>query len=164
MERLRRGKLDVAFVHAPFEEGDGLGWVEIASLPLVVALPSAHPLSRRRRVRREQLAGVPLVYFPRNQSPGVYDRGLSQVYGDRPPAIARTEPTAERTLVAVAEGAGAGLLVEEQAAALRRPGVAFRRFADPEPTVALAVALRRARPGDRPPAGPGQPPAHLTDR
>src|SRR2546428_5224144 len=129
IERLRRGELDVAFAHTPFEDGEGLGWVEIAGLPLVVALPSAHPLSRRRRVRREQLAGVPLVYFPRHYSPGVYDRALSQVYGADPPDIVRTEPTAERILVAVAEGAGATLVVEEQAAALRHPGVTFRRFA-----------------------------------
>jgi DNA-binding transcriptional LysR family regulator len=146
VERLRSGDLDVAFVHTPFDDGDGLGWVEIASLPLVVALPSAHPLSRRRRVRREQLAGVPLVYFPRHYSPGVYDRALSQVYGPHRPEIARTEPTAERILVAVAEGEGATLVVEEQAAMLRRPGVTFRRFADPEPTVALAVAFPRRPP------------------
>jgi DNA-binding transcriptional LysR family regulator len=143
VERLRRGELDVAFVHTPIDEGDGLGSVEIASLPLVVALPSAHPLSRRRQVRREQLAGVPLVYFPRHYSPGLYDRALSQVYGAHVPDIARTEPTAERILLAIAEGEGATLVVEEQAAVLRRPGVKFRRFADPEPTVALAVACSR---------------------
>ena len=64
VERLRGGEIDVAYVHTPFEDAGGLAWVEIAAQPLVVALPSAHPLSRRRRVRREQLAGVPLVYFP----------------------------------------------------------------------------------------------------
>jgi DNA-binding transcriptional LysR family regulator len=146
VERLREGELDAAFVHTPFEDVEGLAWVEVASLPLVVALPSAHPLSRRRRVRREQLAGVPLVYFPRHYSPGVYDRALAQVYGAHPPEIPRTEPTAERILVAVAEGEGATLVVEEQAATLRHPGVTFRRFAEPEPTVALAVAFPRQPP------------------
>jgi DNA-binding transcriptional LysR family regulator/mannose-6-phosphate isomerase-like protein (cupin superfamily) len=144
--RLRGGELDVAYVHTPLEDADGIAWVDIAAQPLVVALPSAHPLSRRRRVRREKLAGVPLVHFPRHQSPGVYDRGLEQVYGADQPEIVRTEPTAERTLVAVAEGAGAGLPVAEQAAALRRPGLTFRRFADPEPTVPLAVAFHQRPP------------------
>jgi DNA-binding transcriptional LysR family regulator len=142
LERLRSGELDLAFVHPPFEDSERIGWVEIASLPLVVALPSAHPLSRRRRVRREHLAGMPLVYFPRHYSPGIYDRALSQVYGAHRSDIVRTEPTAERILVAVSEGEGATLVVEEQAATLRRPGVTFRRFADPEPTVALAVAFQ----------------------
>jgi DNA-binding transcriptional LysR family regulator len=142
VERLQTGELDVAFVHTPFENADDLGWVEIATEPLVIALPSAHPLSRRRRIRREALAGVPLVYFPRRNSPGVFDRSLSQVYSASPPDIVRTEPTEERILVAVAEGTGITLLVEERAVTLRYPGVTFRRFADPEPTVALGVAFR----------------------
>jgi DNA-binding transcriptional LysR family regulator len=141
VERLNRGDLDVAFVHPPFENGADLTWVEIATEPLVVALPSRHPLSRRRRIRREDLASVPLVYFPRQYSPGVYDSGLSQVYGAETPDIVRTEPTGERVLVAVSEGAGISLVVEEQAATLRYPGVTFRRFAAPEPTVALGVAF-----------------------
>jgi DNA-binding transcriptional LysR family regulator len=141
VERLTTGALDVAFVHPPFESGVELPWVAVATEPLVVALPSAHPLSRRRRLRREDLAGVPLVYFPRHYSPGVYDGGLSQVYGAEAPDIVRTEPTGERVLVAVSEGAGISLVVEEQAATLRHPGVAFRRFAAPEPTVTLAVAF-----------------------
>ena len=143
VERLSRGALDVAFVHTPFESAVDLTWVEIATEPLVVAIPNTHPLSRRRRLRRQDLAGVPLVYFPRQNSPGVYDRGLSQVYGSAAPDIVRTEPTEERILVAVAEGVGISLFVEERAAMLRVPGVVYRRFADPEPTVELGVAFRQ---------------------
>ena len=143
VERLTSGELDVAFVHTPFESGGDVTWVDIATEPLVVAIPSGHPLSKRRRVRREDLAGVPLVYFPRQNSPGVYDRGLSQVYGAAAPDIVRTEPTEERILVAVAEGVGISLFVEERAAMLRLPGVVYRRFAEPEPAVALGVAFRQ---------------------
>jgi DNA-binding transcriptional LysR family regulator len=144
VERLRTGELDVAFVHTPLENAADLGCVDITTEPIVVALPSTHPLSRRRRIRREELAGVPLVYFPRHFSPGFYDRCLSQVYGSASvPNIVRTEPGAERTLVAVSEGAGITLLLEERAATLRYPGVMYRRFADTEPTVALGVAFRQ---------------------
>jgi hypothetical protein len=55
----------------------------------------------------------------------------------------RTEPTEERILVAVAKGTGITRLVEERAVTLRYPGVTFRRFAHPEPTVALGVAFRQ---------------------
>ena len=48
----------------------------------------------------------------------------------------------ERVLVAVSEGVGVTLLLEERAAMLRVPGVVYRRFAEPEPTVALGVAFR----------------------
>jgi DNA-binding transcriptional LysR family regulator len=142
--RLLSGELDVAFVHPPLEHAAELGCVEIGTEPLVVALPSAHPLSRRRRIRRDQLAGVPLVYFPRANSPAVFDQGLTQVYGAaRAPDIARTEPSEERMLVAVAEGVGITLLPEARVATLRYPGVTYRRFADPEPTVALGVAFHQ---------------------
>jgi hypothetical protein len=89
---------------------------------------------------------VPLVYVPRRSSPGVYDSILAQVYNSRTPDSVRTEPTMERVLVAVAEGVGVTVLLEERAAMLRRSGVTFRRFADPEPTVALAVAFRKRPP------------------
>src|SRR5262249_27361581 len=77
----------------PIDRAAGLGYVEIATEPIVVALPSGHPLTRRRRVRREELAGVPLVFFPRHYSPGYYDRVHAQVYGSvTAPNIVRTEP------------------------------------------------------------------------
>ena len=143
IQRLRTGDLDVAFVMTPIEDAGELRWVDIATEPIVVALPRGHPLSRRRRIRREELAAVPLVYYPRHQSAGFYDRSLAQVYGSADvPNIVRLEPSEERILVAVAEGAGISLLLEERAATLRYPGVMYRRFADPEPTGALGVAFR----------------------
>ena len=126
----------------PIENAGDLRWADITTEPIVVALPSRHPLSRRRRIRREDLATIPLVYFPRHQSAGYYDRCLSQVYGSATiPNIVRTEPSEERILVVVAEGTGISLLLEERAATLRYPGVIYRRFTDPEPTGALGVAF-----------------------
>jgi DNA-binding transcriptional LysR family regulator len=120
--------------------------VEIAEEPIVVALPAGHPLSRRRRIRREELADVPLVFFPRPLSPGYHDRSLTQVYGSpTAPNIVRTEPEG-RTLVGVAEGAGITLILAERAATLRYPGVVYRRFADPEPAGVLGVAFRQPPP------------------
>lgn len=144
VERLRAGELDVAFVHPPLENVAELGCVDITMEALVVAVPGTHPLAQRRRIHREALAGVPLVYLPRNNSPGYHDLCLSLVYGSATaPNIVRTEPSEERTLVAVAEGAGITLLLDERAATLRYPGVVYRRFAVPEPTVALGVAFHQ---------------------
>ena len=143
VERVRGGQLDLAFVLAPLENAPELGYVEIATEPIVVAIPSTHPLSRRRRIRREDLLGVPLVYYPRHNSPGFYDSSLSQMYGDVAPDIVRTEPNEERMLVAVSEGAGITMLLAGRTATLRFPGVVYRRFADPEPTGVLAVAFHQ---------------------
>jgi hypothetical protein len=92
------------------------GQVGSLAEPIVVALPSGHPLSRHRRIRREQVAGLPLVYFPRHQSPGYHDRCVAQVYGSAEPNIVPTEPADERMLVAVAEGTGITLVLAARAA------------------------------------------------
>ena len=143
VERVRAGQLDLAFVMAPLENAPDLGCREIANEPIVVAMPSTHPLSRRRRVRREDLAGVPLVWYPRHNSPGFYDSSLSQMYGDVAPEIARTEPNEEQMLIAVSEGAGITMLLAGRTATLRFPGVVYRRFAEPEPTGVLALAFHQ---------------------
>jgi DNA-binding transcriptional LysR family regulator len=146
VDRLRGGHVDLAFVLTPLGEIPGLGCVDIATEPIVVALPSGHRLSRRRRIQREELAGVPLVYYPRHNSPGFYDGSLSQVYGSVAPEIVRTEPNEERMLLAVSEGAGITMLLADRTATLRFPGVLYRRFADPEPTGTLGVAFREPPP------------------
>jgi DNA-binding transcriptional LysR family regulator len=141
LERVHAGQLDVAFVLAPVANGPELGCIEIAREPIVVAIPSTHPLSRRRRIRRADLVHVPLVWYPRHNSPGFYDSSLSQMYGDLEPEIVRTEPNEERMLIAVSEGAGITMLLAARTATLRFPGVVYRRFTDPEPTGVLALAF-----------------------
>jgi DNA-binding transcriptional LysR family regulator len=143
LDRMRAGELDVAFVLAPVDNTPELGCIEIATEPLVVALPGAHPLSRRRRIRREDLVDVPLVWYPRHNSPGFYDSSLAQMYGDAEPHIVRTEPNEERMLIAVSEGAGITMLLAARTETLRFPGIVYRRFADPEPTGVLALAYHQ---------------------
>lgn len=143
VERLRTGQLDIAFVLAPLENAPEIGCVEVASEPLVVALPSGHRLTRQRRIRREDLPGEPLVYYPRHNSPGFYDSSLSQVYGSITPDIVRTEPNEERMLIAVSEGAGITMLLAGRTTTLRFPGVVYRRFTAPEPNGVLALAFHQ---------------------
>src|ERR1051326_802104 len=146
VDRLRTAQLDVAFVLAPIEDSTGIGCLEIAPEPIVVALPAGHPLSRRRRIRREELVDVPLVFHPRHNSPGFYDSLLSQVYGTATPNIVRTEANEERMLLAVAEGAGITMLLADRTATLRFSGVVYRRFAPPEPVGMRAVPSREPPP------------------
>ncbi|MBV9582463.1 MAG: LysR family transcriptional regulator [Chloroflexi bacterium] len=150
VERIRAGQLDLAFVLAPLETSPELGFVEIATEPMIAAIPRAHPLSRRRRIRLADLVGIPLVWFPRHNSPGFYDSSLSEMYGDVTPQIVRTEPNEERMLIAVSEGAGITMLLAARTATLRFPGVVYRRFVDPQPAGLLALAFHQ------PPAPPAR--------
>jgi DNA-binding transcriptional LysR family regulator len=107
-------------------------------------LPKGHPLTKRRRVRPEELRDEPLVWWPESHGPGAWREVRREVYGNPPwRPIARTEPEEERIVHAVAEGAGISFIMLERSRSLRIPGAVFRRFAPPEPTMGIAIAWRR---------------------
>lgn len=143
---LRAGQLDVAFVRPPIGLDGGLTCRVIAREAVVAAVPAGHPLARRRSVRGADLAAEPLVWWPREHGPGMWDAMLDQVFGEgERPRVSRWEPDEEGMLHAVAQGHGVTLVVAGRASRLRVPGVAVRRFAAPVPTVPLGIAWR----GDR---------------
>src|SRR5262249_40439852 len=112
--------------------------------PMVCVLPKGHRLTRRSTVRREDLWGEPLVWWPEEHGPGAWQDVRRDVYGDPPwPPIARVEPEEERIVSAGAEGAGGALITYERSRWLRIPGAVSRRFAPPEPTMGIALAWRR---------------------
>jgi DNA-binding transcriptional LysR family regulator len=141
---LRRGRMQLVVVHLPIPEIPDVVCLQIASEPIVVALPKNHPLTRHRRLRRDHLAEVPLIYFPRRADPGLYDRMLDEVYGGSGviPDIVRLEPSEDRRVVAVAEGTGLTLLLRSRASTLRTHGVVYRRFSTPEPCAEVGLAYR----------------------
>jgi DNA-binding transcriptional LysR family regulator len=144
IEQLRSGQLDAAFVRPPLDEPD-LDLLVVGADPLVVALPAGHRLARRRRVRPAELAGEPVVSWPRRNAPGLHDLIRDAVWGwDAQREVVCEEPDDEQVLRAVAAGAGVAVLPSARLATLKVPSVVIRRFADPAPTTALAVAWRRA--------------------
>ncbi|WP_416404668.1 LysR substrate-binding domain-containing protein [Arthrobacter sp. LFS091] len=75
VERLRDGELDVAVVRHPlssvgFESGP------VFSRALGVVMNASHPLASASSVRLGDLAGSPLIIFPRHMAPTLYDSFL----------------------------------------------------------------------------------------
>lgn len=144
IEQLLDGSVDIAFVRPPIEPDVGLDWMVVAEEELVVALPRGHALCRRSRIKAEWLREQAIVSWPRASAPGMYDRIQAQVWsGEAPRNVVAEEPDQEQMLRAVALGAGLAIITGSQARTLRMPGTAVRRFADPVPTVPLAIAWRR---------------------
>ncbi|MFB4301306.1 LysR family transcriptional regulator [Actinomadura sp. NTSP31] len=143
-QRLRERAVDAAIVRPPIDQGDGLAVLEIGAEAIVAAVRGDDPLARKRRLRTADVAGRPLVWWPREHGPGMWDRMLDQVFGEgvRPP-VAHWEPEEERMLHAVAQGHGITFVTEGKADTLHIPGVVVRRFADPVPTVPIALAWHR---------------------
>jgi DNA-binding transcriptional LysR family regulator len=143
VEQLHAGDIDVGFVRPPLED-PGLEELPLGREPMVCVLPKGHRLTKRRRVRPEDLRDEPLVWWPESHGPGAWREVRREVYGDPPwRPIARTEPEEERIVHAVAEGAGISFIMLERSRSLRIPGAVFRRFAPPEPTMGIAIAWRR---------------------
>lgn len=142
LEALAEDELDAGFlVHAPGMlpgAGARLARLSVGIEPLVLALPSPG-LSRGRRPEIPELLAQPLVIFPRESAPSLYDAVLS-FYHRRgvTPAVAQ-EAVQMQTIVSLVS-AGMGIaLVPRSVMRLRRQGVAYR----PLPR-ALATGAPRA--------------------
>ncbi|HEY1597895.1 MAG TPA: LysR substrate-binding domain-containing protein [Thermoleophilaceae bacterium] len=143
VEQLLAGDIDVGFVRPPLEI-DGLEELVLGREPLVVVLPKGHELTKSNRVRKGDLQGEPLVWWPEHHGPGAWREVRTEVMGEPPwPPIDRIEPEEERIVSAVAEGAGISFIMLERSKSLRVPGAVYRRFASPEPTMGIALAWRR---------------------
>jgi DNA-binding transcriptional LysR family regulator len=142
LTRLATGEIDLGFVRPPVTH-PGVEVTAVGSEEVLIALPSAHDLARRRgRLRRDWIAAEPVVFWPRENGPGQYDAISAQVWPAGVPRIVREEPEDEQLMRAVAEGAGIAAVPEHRARALRRKGVVLRRLEEPVPRIDLGLAWR----------------------
>jgi DNA-binding transcriptional LysR family regulator len=125
---VRAGEADAGFVRLPLDGADDLRVLPLGTTELVVALPSDHPLARRRSLRASDLRGLVVVTWPRDQAPGYFDDVTRRVWGDDLPAVAATEPDPEHLLAAVAAGRGICVMDASRTARLRPRGVVSRRL------------------------------------
>ena len=145
VRQLRVGKLDAAFIALP-TDAQGLDVLALDRLSMVLALPSAHPLAKRRALRLADLARESVFWFERARQPAFYDhcQKVFARHGFAPPKL--REPTDHHVLLGeVAAGRGMALL-PQSFTGLRRAGVAYRALAEGDE---LAVGIGLATPRDR---------------
>ena len=70
---LQSGDIDLAFARLEGDLGSGIMSIPLREDRLAVALPKAHPLSARSRIRLASLAEEDFVMFYRRVSPGYFD-------------------------------------------------------------------------------------------
>jgi DNA-binding transcriptional LysR family regulator len=138
---LRAGQLQLGIARPPFGD-ETLVAEPLHEEPVVVALPSGHPLSARRTLSLRALATEPFVIFPRDRRPGWYDfmLGLCRAAGFEP-VVGQDAPELATAMALVAAGMGV-TLVPASVQDLRRSGVDYRPLAAPAPRTQL-IALRR---------------------
>jgi DNA-binding transcriptional LysR family regulator len=128
---LADGKLDAGFVlHAsgsPLPDDSGLNRLSIGIEPLMLALPDATTPSVKS-LTAAQLLAQPLIIFPRESAPSLYD-GILAFYHRQgaTPTIAQEAIQMQTIVNLVSAGLGIAL-VPKAISALRRTGVIYRKI------------------------------------
>lgn len=126
------GGLDAAVVRGVIRE-PGITATVVAEEEAAVILPADHPLATRDRLTRRDLRGMPVVLWPREAGPTLYEELVADIWPAGPPQLAAEEPDFEQVVASVAEGAGISVMDLGRARKLCPPEVVVRRFAEDEP-------------------------------
>ena len=114
LEALATGSLDVAFVGDPPHDAQGSRARMLWPDRVMLAVHSDHPIAHRRRIgpsARRMLAADPLVLFPRDQAPALFDRTLAlwQTFG-RTPEVSQHAQSWHTILTLVGAGLGVSIV------------------------------------------------------
>ena len=139
---LLAGKLDVALVAWP-PEGATLSLVEIANVPLYVALPGSHPATRLQQVLLSDLVNDHWILFNKRIHLLLYDAILerARAYGITPKEIHHIV-TGEEAVHLVLEHAGIAFMAKAVAISNQRPGVVMKPLGEEQLKVKTYLALR----------------------
>jgi len=139
VDALRQNRLDLGFVHTPIEH-EGLTLRRVLRETLVVALPAAHALAKRRSVALRALKDEIFVVATRDRGPSYYDRFIAACHAAGfEPRIEHQRQTMITFLGLVAIGAGL-TVVPESVTRVGVIGVAYVKLAGTAPYSELSVA------------------------
>lgn len=141
-------RVDVAFVRPLLGSEPGVHSEVLLDEPMVVALPSGHPLARRARVPLLALSIEPFVLFPRSVGAGLYDTILRSCLdaGFSPRVVQETQQV---TSIVNLVAAGLGVsIVPSSMQQVHTEGVSYRPLRPPAPSARLSLVYRD---GEQPP-------------
>lgn len=146
LELALEGVVDVAVVRPPVEGTRNLVVRVLDREELLLAVPASHAFAKQTWVEPEQLSEQPVVFWPRANGPGMYDRIVEQFWAESGPRVVRTEADDEQVLHAVAAGVGVAPMPAGRAAAFRVAGVYLCKVAGPTKHLDVGIAYRHDNP------------------
>jgi DNA-binding transcriptional LysR family regulator len=135
-------RIHISFVRVPFDD-HGLRCEPVYEEPVMLALPSDHPLTALDAVPLGALSGEAFVMIPRSQEPELHDYyiALCQEAGFSPYLVHEVSATLVGVGL-VASGVGVAF-VPSSTRVMARTGVTYRPLRDPTPRFRLAAVWRR---------------------
>jgi DNA-binding transcriptional LysR family regulator len=110
LEAIRSGRLDAGFVFNMPKADQELDRLPVTMQRIELAIPAGHPLTKLRELRLRDLTDAPFVWFPRRESPALYDRLMHACFrgGLKSPRIVQEGLDEATILSLVATGLGVG--------------------------------------------------------
>ncbi|HDS9360656.1 TPA: LysR family transcriptional regulator [Enterobacter chengduensis] len=143
MHRLGEGELDLAFVRLPCESSKAFDLKILDREAMVVALHGSHPLADSGALALQQLSDTPLIMFPQEVAPGLYDR----VYGCCERAGInmhnRLQASQLSSSLSMVSAGGGFALVPQSMTSISPPNVTYHALTSPELYTDIAICWRR---------------------
>jgi DNA-binding transcriptional LysR family regulator len=107
---LRAGRLDAGFVFNMPKGDPDFDQLPIATQQIELAVPKGHPLTKLKKLRLRDLKQAKFVWFPRRESPALYDRLMHACFrgGLKSPRVVQEGLNEATILSLVSTGLGVG--------------------------------------------------------
>ena len=139
---LREGRIDAAFVRPPVPTRRGLTLDLLEKEPLLVAVPSGHPLASRKEVDLGSLAAETFILYPRAVRPGLADTVVAACESAGfTPKVGQYAPQLSSTINLVAASLGISI-VPDSMRCLQAHAVTYVPLRDEPLHALLGIAYR----------------------
>src|SRR5579863_8869890 len=141
---LRSARLDAGFIFNMPKGDSDFDQLPVATQQIELAVPKGHPLTKLKKLRLRDLTEATFVWFPRRESPALYDRLINECFrgGLKVPRIVQEGLDEATILSLVATGLGVGWVLGT--ARWRCPkSVVIMSVVDLNLPLPLALAWRR---------------------
>ena len=146
VDGLREGRVDVAFIRPPVEDGEGLIIDVFFEEDMMVVLPLGHALSREKSVSLTDLSRETFILFPREIGPGLHGTIITAcMEAGFGPQIGQNASQIVSIVPMIAAGFGVSI-VPRSVTSLSIKGVTYHTIKGSIPKAPISLA-RRA--GDR---------------
>jgi DNA-binding transcriptional LysR family regulator len=135
--------VDVGITRAPVRYPPELTGFSISRYYYWVALPAKHPLTKKRELTKDDLAGIPYI-APALETEIGFRGNLAEISSDALPPVSDA-PAADVVSVLTLVAAGLGItLVSEPMTRVNVPNVTFRRLKGTQPGAELVAVYRKS--------------------
>ncbi len=143
VQALRNGEIDAGFPRPPIGPSDDFDEKLLVTEPFTVVVPSHHHFASRLDISFVELAGEPLILYPRYPLPSATDVIVRACQGAGfEPWIIQEVRHMQTAIGLVSSGVGL-TLVAQSVARHPRQGISFVRLREGKPTHNLALAWRK---------------------